>query len=1198
MKGKKKILLLLAASLFLGPAFRTYAQEDSLRVKVEPSIFNMKMQQRFTPSHQLFHELGRSPLLQVLENSSISLSGSYHRWLDPNLSSGPSLTLSLNKWINPTHGVRLEASAGYFFNNEEHYRVKMLPDIRISHLFNLSAYLDGYDYQRPGYLYTVAGAGYTWLLGNSGSWTAQLGLGYSFHILRGTDLFVEPVLELNGNGLLQLTDGNWRGYHGGIRGNVGINYRIDRWNTLIPPKVEHRWFLVADGGPAWMVYSPTASPKNGYHVSVGVGERLSNAASVRLSGAWTQTFLPADNSVQSRYAALRLEGMVDLLRLGGREELPWGFSLMAGPETGLMDKRFYVGATAGAQLGARVFKRFSAFVEPRISLIPYVIDNADASRYENTLDLLLSTNLGLQYNIPTVEERIAAWDRTKQWSRDTWDQTVAWDRQAWDDVNERWDRTQESMRRTGQRINLFAALEGSYFRPLGRDFANGPLASLSLGTWLNELNGVLVNTGLGYFQDLQYRNGYVKTMEFSAAYLLNLTRLAKGPDPDRQLNLSLLAGAGYMMPLKEKWTGSAIFRSGLDLRMHVLPRTDLIIRPEMDFLKAPSDLWSPAVRVSSGLSYSMGGAPVANFSDKGREWFVSVGAGIQNEILRLAGETYEDDPLGEYRLNAAVGRRYSARLDWRVTLSYLSQLHGLRSQSFTHRLRFTSLNVEALYNLLGDDLLDRKWSLSLVGGPEIGLQHKGNEGEDIKGSGLILKRKTVSAFIGLTGGLQVKYRFTDAISAFIEPKYSLAPYVARTSKGEENYYAHIYGTHFGLEYMFGRERFRGGFQDIPEHQELAYTFIQATATAFSPFGRGYANGPMASLGVGHWFSSPHGAMLEVGVGYFRDNQRTVGVDGHLYAPQHMAAGEVRGSYLVNLNRLASLTRENMPVEMSLISGIGYLIPEVKQANKGTFTVHGGFDVRMHILPGTDLVVQPQLEMFTDPHKVVDGTRDGLGGAFRGSFGLSYNLTREGRFPNWDPGKDWFVAVSSGIQNESGRMSEERGTETSRNEYRIAVSFGRRYTNAFSLRLGGSFSEIFPQESTFLHSLRYTSANLDFLYDLLANERDDKRISFSLLGGPEAGFFNKNYSGKNNEHPMTFPIRIGRRVNHGVGAYIGLSVGMQLKVRITNGISLYLEPRYSMVPYVIAPKRNHDHRNMTSNLWNANFGIQYSFARKQ
>lgn len=1211
MQGKRLFILLVTA-LLAGQAF---AQENTAgaatsKASAEESVFGLKMQHRYSPSDLPFRDTipGRNGFLRALENTSISIMGSYNRWLDKDLSSGPMAGVALSKWLSPLHGFRVEAGAGFFLNNETGGRVKILPDVRVSHLFNLSAYLYGYNASAPGYFYTLGGMGYAWQVSGgkgegltfSGDWIAQLGFGYSVRVARGWDLFVEPVFELNGNRFVHQEDGNWRGYFGGVRGNVGLSYRIDRWNSLLPPRREHPWFIETAGGPAWQLNAPIG--RTGYHVMLGVGERISPAFSLRLSGTWTQVFNSADKEDQFTYGAARLEAMTDLLALAGGDNLPWGVSLLAGPEAGLVHttgsnpaivggigilkgQTAYIGATAGAQLRARLYQRISAILEPRASFVPYVI-RADDSSAENHLDVILSTNLGLQYAIPSVQERKAAWQRTQEWDRQAWDDLLA----TRDRAVDRWHRHIEP------KISLFASIEGSYFRPLGRDFANGPIASLSIGGWFNPVNGLMVNAGLGYFQDLQYGNGYVKSSEFSAAYLFNITRFVHGTDPSQMVNLSLMAGAGYMLPIREVWQGSAIFRTGLDLRMHVLSRTDLVLRPEMDLLKDPSETWSPALRGTFGLSYSVGGTPEAKFTDSGREWFAGLGAGYQNEIVRLAGESYEDDPLGEYRINVFVGRKYSAKMDWRLSVSYLSQIHDDRQNStFAHRLRFASMNIDALYNLVGDDKVDRRWSLSLVGGPEIGLQHKGNEGENSKGSGLILQRSTISAYLGLSAGVQVKYRFTDGLSAFLEPKYSLAPYVARTTAGEENYYSHIYGTNFGLEYAFGHDRYRSGTVQPDTEKGPHTTFIQLTASAFRPFGRGYANGPIVSIGVGHWFRGASGVLLDAGVGYFRDNLLSKAENGRVVGPQHMAAAEIRASYLLSLNRLASLNEGDRLLDISLIGGVGYLIPEIKQ-KAGTITGHAGFDFRMHVFPGTDLLFQPELEIFRDPHSLVDGSMKGIGGAFRGTFGLAFNMSGGKIVPVADPGKDWFVGLVGGIQNESTRLADAAGSDIYRSEYRAGLFFGRSFAGGIGIRATGTFSEAVPQESTFLHSLRLVTANLDILYDLLHNERGDNRVSLSLIAGPEAGLFNKNYSGDKNEKPMVFPIRIGRRTNHGVGAYIGLSAGVQFKVRVYDGLSLFLEQRYSMVPYVMAVS-NLDHRNMTTHLWNANLGIQYSFGRK-
>ena len=1142
MMNRKTILsLLLPVMLCLWTGGRdvAFAQE-------EESVFGKKMQSRYNPSHTGFKG-----------NFHLSAMGGYHRWLDKDFGAGAHFGIAFGKWFSPLHGARIEAGIGSIFDIDRADRMKVLPDVRASYLFDISSFLNGYDPARPGYFYSLAGLGYAWRLSDpafqgSGNWNAQLGLGYNFRIFRGVDLFVEPAFEINGNQFSQQADDSWRGYYGGFRGTVGMQFRLGKNEELSRLWGRHPWFVTVSGGPAWQV---AALPRSGFHLSLGFGEKLSDAVSLRLSGNWTHAYRKQEDN-HSSYAGLRLDGIVDLLSLASGKERPFGISLLGGPEVGwikvdepkpeggvrfLNDQVLYVGASAGLQLRSRLYRRISAFVEPRASFIPYV-GSRDGEGMQNSLDVVLSGSLGLQYEFLSRAQRREAWQRIQP------------------------------------KLNLFAGLEGSYFRPLGRDVASGPLASIVLGGWINPLNGMMFHTTLGYFQDLQYGNGYLKASELSLSYLFHLTRFLRGRNSVRPVNLSLMAGAGYMLPIRENWGGSVLFRGGLDVRMHILRQTDLVARPEIDLLRGPSGKWSPALRGSFGLSYSMGSREDARFDGNWKGWYLAAGAGIQRELVQLVNNDLEEAPVGEYRMNVALGKKFTRRLDWRVSISYLSQL-GKSGTSFAHRLRFASVGLDALYDVLGTDDSDEKWALSLVAGPEVGLQHRTLSGENSKGGGILPGRQTVSAYVGASAGMQVKYRFNEAFAAYLEPKYTLIPYVSQTKGGEVSSSSHLYGASLGLEYAFGHDRARSPLtkEDATSETEEGQTwFFQATGTVFNPFGQGYSNGPVASLAAGRWLGGRHGVMLDVGTGYFRDN---------FNPPQYLAMGEVRASYLFRIRSL-----------VSLMGGVGYLIPEIKQPGRGSLSAHAGFDLRMPLYRGIDLVAQPQLELFADPHNVVSGSGGGLAGAFRGSFGLRYTLYPKGQAPGWDSSRKWFVGVSGGYQAEQGMCADADRTAISHNEYRIALSVGLQYTPAVSIRATGSFSGVVPMEESFRHSLRYASANLDFLYNLLADEDGSRRLSLSLLAGPEVGFFNKSPLGGGSEKPLPLPFRIAARSRHSIGAYLGVSAGAQLKVRTGKQSAIYLEQRYSHIPYVQALGRS-DHRNASSNLWNTNLGIEYSFGGK-
>lgn len=1128
MNGKRRIRFALLAALVLEACLSPAAMGQ----REERSVFDQKMQRRYMPADSSFRQ-------RVF----VSAMGGYRRWLDRGMSAGPTAGLAAGMWFTPLHGARIEAGTAFFLDNETGNSVKILPDVRASYLFNLSAFMNGYRPDGRGTLYTLLGGGYAWRLsapetGGKSSWNMQLGMGYSFRVLRRVDLFVEPVFELNGNRFVQQRDDNWRGYNTGFRGTAGINYHLERRSDL-SPWPEHDWYVTASGGISWQLLQV---PRDGFSLRFGVGEYLSPATNVRLSASLTRNFKPGTLQNRSTYVALNLDGMVDLLSLGQDERRSWGLSLLAGPEVGgfsvnepivfggtgrLGGMRLYVGMSAGVQLRARLYKRWDTFVESRTSLIPYAAKGKDGEGY-NTLDMNLSANLGMLYNIRRHHERVAAWERVKQRSHENWQQFKERSRNNWQALY--------------PRLNLFAGLEASYFRPLDRHLTNGPYVSLFLGGWFNGMNGGMLDAGLGYFQDLKYGNGYVKSAQFGGAYLFNISHFLHGADARWPFSLSLMAGAGYMLPIKERWKGSAVFRAGLDWRMHAFPRTSLVVRPEIDFLQLPSGQLGPALRGSMGLAYSLGGHPDAHFPDFGQEWYLALGGGYHRQLNGQAA--------GAFGFRAAVGRHYTPRLDWRVSLSFLS------------RTRLAALNVDALYNLLGDRLEDSRWSLSLLAGPELGVLRPESS------------KSWVPVYLGASAGIQAKYRFYRGLSVYLEPRYTLVTDAI-----------HTFGAGLGLEYAFARNRYHQG-GTVPDRQEEkgeGYPFVQGGATVFVPFGPGYANGPLVSMGGGYWFNGRHGAMLDAGIGYFRDNQYSRGADGRTYSPQHMATAEFRASYLYRFHR-----------RVSLIAGAGWLIPEIKQRKNGSLTAHAGLDFRFPIAPPVDLVLQPQIEVFRDPHSILDGNpKAGLGGAFRGSFGLAYNITGNPPAPSWDPGRDWFVAVSAGLQNESGIYAEPAGTDFSYPEYRVALAVGKKLSPALSVRASASFSEIYPMEYTFRHNLRYTSLNLEMLYDLLGREDGGGRFSLSLLAGPEAGLFNKSDNAEGHERPLRVPLSFGKRSPRNIGAYLGGSAGMQAGVRLSGGLFLYVEPRYSLIPYVSVYSAT-DHRNMYSHLWSVNIGFQYFF----
>lgn len=402
------------------------AKADSVAVSADTVVLNPQkkfnaldysMMKRWRPKDARKFTSG-----SLLDNTFVSLSGSGYRAFKNGYSSGPHLSVYAGKWIDAFHAVRVSAGAGYYFDNFDGCRIKQL-DLKASYLFNFSSYLGGYRPSRFCEISGVTGLGYSylWRAGNSGhALTAHLGVNFNMHVLKGVDLFVEPLFELSSDGLAIPRTNNWRRYFGAFNGSVGLSCRFDPggFPDIVP---DGRWFVFAAGGTQvqnsrLVHHNLDAKGAFGLHIAAGGGRRYGSFFALRLSAAysrdnWTTTL--AGDNLATGYAVLRLEGMLDFVNLfNRRDDNRFTASLLFGPEAGFMKKHDtdlvisvpYVGMTGGIQAKVRVLYGISIFVEPRFSLVPYPAPSdsrTSANVNRNYYDGLLNCNFGVEYSLPS-----------------------------------------------------------------------------------------------------------------------------------------------------------------------------------------------------------------------------------------------------------------------------------------------------------------------------------------------------------------------------------------------------------------------------------------------------------------------------------------------------------------------------------------------------------------------------------------------------------------------------------------------------------------------------------------------------------------------------------------------------------------------------------------------------------------------------
>ena len=421
------------AALLLTCSWTLGAQTDSLVVQADTlvsggrSITGFKMQRRYVPVNRPFLEGGG-----LLANSFVAVVGSGYRQMADNYSNGPYLTVGAGKWLRPAHGVRFSLGAGYFFDNYDRSRVKSI-DIRADYMFNLSAYVDGYNPYRMVEVHSLAGIGCTlaWLGHDSPVYgpSVHLGADLGMRVFPGVDLVFEPLFELQKDSRALARMDVWRGYIPAFHGGVGAKFRLDRRNWGEDPGAD--WFFTLSGGAQ---RQNSELGKNietlkaiGGTYAAGAGRYYTDMLSIRgqagFGSHYWKEIKDGDTDIYgnllepgrflSSYIFGRLEVVANLLPLlleGDR----FSASVLVGPEIGFLLKRDpyrtdirypYVGATTALQAKCRLLEGVSVFLEPRCSYVPYsAYAFSTSTENKNYYDAVISLSLGLEYRLGKFEK--------------------------------------------------------------------------------------------------------------------------------------------------------------------------------------------------------------------------------------------------------------------------------------------------------------------------------------------------------------------------------------------------------------------------------------------------------------------------------------------------------------------------------------------------------------------------------------------------------------------------------------------------------------------------------------------------------------------------------------------------------------------------------------------------------------------------
>ena len=348
----------------------------------------------------------------------------------------------------------------------------------------------------------------------------------------------------------------------------------------------------------------------------------------------------------------------------------------------------------------------------------------------------------------------------------------------------------------------FYSLRAASLKLGTEDYPYGIVGGFSFGKWFHEDHALRLNVSAGHWYD-NFNGSDIHAAELSLTYAFNVTSYLGGYKPERFCNLSVLMGAGYANSGYEGNTGQGVAaHAGLNIDMKLSPMVSFFVEPlakvysnGMAISRAGNwRSWLSAFEGSIGLSFTAG-APEVDIA--GGSWFMSLVGGTQ---LQNSSNVYDEigiaNALGVHA-SIGVGHYVTDYMAFRGTLAY-SRDKWVQYDELLLFSNYFALRVEGMFDIVS--ALSRSKERQVVGlcillGPELGYMYKDDYGEEY----------LATPYIGLAGGVQLKFALSRKVRMFFEPRCSMVPYTGvsydRTTLNDYvNYYDGLINMNIGLEF--------------------------------------------------------------------------------------------------------------------------------------------------------------------------------------------------------------------------------------------------------------------------------------------------------------------------------------------------------------------------------------------------------------
>lgn len=299
-----------------------------------------------------------------------------------------------------------------------------------------------------------------------------------------------------------------------------------------------------------------------------------------------------------------------------------------------------------------------------------------------------------------------------------------------------------------------------------------------------------------------------------------------------------------------------------------------------------------------------------------------------------------------------------------------------------------------------------------------------------------------------------------------------------------------------------------------------------------------------------------------------------------------------GDHLFNITTYADGFNPGRLLELSTVEGIGVHRSSLGGEKATALDVHMGLQLKMHTGTRLDFFFEPRVSLFTDNIDLSgDENWHGYDVGYSAYLGMNYRLGSSYRVDDFEEPfmENTFVSISQGVQVQNSALAREVGLLKAIGPS-VSVSVGKWLLDYFGLRLSafGAYDSWKLDHKRNMDKLAaYGGGRLEAMVNPYAFfSKDVRSVKWGVIPmiGVEAGMMKK----QDNEEMIS-------------KTYAALTAGVQFKYYVDKNFALFLEPRFSSVPYSFTEKNfigKVEETSFSDALWSLSMGVEVRRPEKQ